>query len=164
MPTLMLMCGLPGAGKTTLARQLEVTRRAVRLCPDEWIDPLLLQPIDAHELARLRAPIEAIQWELTVRLLALGQNVILEWGFWPREERELYRARAQALGAQVEIYVLLAPIDTLWERLDRRNRQLSPGTFFISKTQLELWWPLFEPPEPSDQVITIVPPSEVGDI
>jgi len=31
------MCGLPSAGKTTLAKQLECETKAVRLCPDEWI-------------------------------------------------------------------------------------------------------------------------------
>ena len=41
MATLFLICGLPGAGKTTLAKQLERERPALRLTPDEWIAPLL---------------------------------------------------------------------------------------------------------------------------
>jgi predicted kinase len=35
VPRLLLMCGLPGSGKTTLATQLAAGLPAVRLCPDE---------------------------------------------------------------------------------------------------------------------------------
>jgi AAA domain len=34
---LIIVCGLPGSGKTTHARQLERRLRAVRFCPDESI-------------------------------------------------------------------------------------------------------------------------------
>jgi len=34
---LILTCGLPGSGKTELARQLAVERGAVRLTQDEWL-------------------------------------------------------------------------------------------------------------------------------
>lgn len=33
---LILICGLPGSGKTTLAKSLAGSRSALRLCPDEW--------------------------------------------------------------------------------------------------------------------------------
>lgn len=35
-----LTVGLPGAGKTTLARELERAGGALRLTPDEWMLPL----------------------------------------------------------------------------------------------------------------------------
>jgi len=146
MPTLFLICGLPGSGKTTLARQLEQSVPALRLSPDEWIAPLLPDTVDTVELDRLRSPIEAIQWDLAKRALVLGIDVILEWGFWSREERASYRAQAEALGAQVELHYLAVEREDLWTRLAQRNAHLPPGTFAVTREQLDLWWQWFEPP------------------
>src|SRR4051794_16012185 len=39
-PTLFLTVGLPGTGKTTAARRIEVERAALRLTKDEWVKAL----------------------------------------------------------------------------------------------------------------------------
>jgi predicted kinase len=146
MATLFLICGLPGAGKTTLAKQLEQEKQALRLCPDEWIAPLLKDASDHAELDRLRSPVETLQWEVAKRVLSLGVNVILENGFWSREERSSYRLQAEALGAKVELRFLEVSRDELWARLSKRNATLPPGTFIVTQEQLDLWWSWFEPP------------------
>ena len=46
---LVLICGLPGAGKTTLAKRLEHELRAVRLCPDEWKHDLGIDYYDEEQ-------------------------------------------------------------------------------------------------------------------
>ena len=144
--TLILICGLPGSGKTTLAKRLERERNALRLCPDEWIATLLRDPVDREELHRLRSPVEAMQWEVAARALTLGTNVILEWGFWSKAERTDYRMRAEALGAIVETHVLIVEREELRARLSRRNADLPPGTFTVTEAELDVWWDLFEPP------------------
>ena len=53
--------------------------------------------------------IEALLWEIAARALALGVNVILDFGFWAKVEREDYRARAQQLGAGSQIHFLDVP-------------------------------------------------------
>src|SRR5438876_996832 len=131
MATLFLICGLPGAGKTTLARQLELSQPALRLSPDEWIAPLLADAADTAELDRLRSPVESLQWEVAKRVLALGIDVVLEWGFWSREERAWYRSQAEVLGARVELRYLEVGRDELWARLSRRNANLPSGTFVV---------------------------------
>jgi predicted kinase len=146
MPTLILICGLPGSGKTTLAKELELSYPALRLCPDEWIAAIMADPTDAVEMDRLRSIVEGFQWQLAKRVLTLGQNVILENGFWGRDERAHYRAEAEALGAKVELRYLDVSCDELWARLEKRNANLPPGTFVITKAQLDLWASWFEPP------------------
>lgn len=144
--TLFLICGLPGSGKTTLARQLEASHQAMRLSPDEWIAEILADTTDIAELDRLRSPIESIQWDLAKRALVLGVNVILEWGFWSQAERIQYRTEAEALGAHVELSYLNVGLNELWDRLWRRNANLPPGAFIVTKENLEIWAKSFEPP------------------
>src|SRR5918999_1193467 len=94
MPTLFLMCALPGSGKTTLAKQIERERRALRLAPDEWIVRLFGSSLTPPTLDWCRDPVEAVQWSVAERALSLGINVILDFGFWSRQEREDFRGRA----------------------------------------------------------------------
>jgi predicted kinase len=145
-----MICGLPGSGKTTLAKELEISERALRLCPDEWISALLSDPLNIAELDRLREPVESLQWETAKRALVLGTNVILENGFWSREERLRFRSEAEKLGAHVELRFLDVPRDELWSRLSKRNMNLPPGTFAIGEEQLDLWSGWFEPPTPDE--------------
>jgi predicted kinase len=144
--TLFLICGLPGAGKTTLAKELEHSRPALRLCPDEWIASIIADVTDSTELDRLRSPVESLQWDVAKRALVLGVDVVLEWGFWSKEERRYYRSEAEALGAQVELRYLEVERDELWTRLSKRNANLPPGTFAVTEEQLDLWSSWFQPP------------------
>lgn len=150
MPILFLICGLPGSGKTTLAKQLEISQSALRLCPDEWITSILADNSNVDELDRLRSPVESLQWEVAKRALTLGINVILENGFWSREERDSFRRQAEALGARVELKYLDVPRAELWTRLSKRNANLPHGTFPVTEEQLDLWSGWFEPPTPDE--------------
>jgi len=150
MATLHLICGLPGAGKTTLAKKLETELPALRLTPDEWIAQILTDVSDRAELDRLRDPIEAIQWEVAAKTLALGVDVILDFGFWGREERKEFRHRAEALGAVVKWHFLVVEREELWTRIAKRNAELPPGTFYNSEEEFDKWWSVFEPPTPDE--------------
>ena len=146
MATLFLICGLPGSGKTTLAKKLEQTHNALRLCPDEWITQILADPNDIAELDRLRDPVESLQWDVAKRTLLLGVNVILENGFWSRKERDHFRSEAEALGADVVLHYLEVDLYELWSRISKRNADLPPDTFHVSRENLEEWTRSFEPP------------------
>ncbi|MBC8063541.1 MAG: ATP-binding protein [Chlorobia bacterium] len=144
--TLILICGLPGSGKTTLARQMETERNAIRLCPDEWIEQILADPLDKVERDRLRDPIENLQWSLAQTFLQQGFTVILENGFWGSEERDAYALGALGLGARIELHYLEASSEELWQRILRRSAQLSNPTFIMTREELEEGWRLFQPP------------------
>src|SRR5438128_1831063 len=119
MATLFLTCGVQGSGKTTLAKQLERERKAIRLTGDEWLRELL-PGLPVADADRHRDTVERIQWGVAVRALELGCNVVLDWGVWTREERDTYRVRARALGARVVLCVLDVSPDELRARLSRR--------------------------------------------
>jgi predicted kinase len=143
MPRLILVCGLPGAGKTTLARRLADGIPAVRLCPDEWMASLGFDLYD--EVGRDR--LEAQFWRLAQDLLRLGQSAILESGFWLRSDRDEKRLGARALGAAVELHYLDVSLDERWRRIERRNAEGSWHTVPITRSQLEHYERFFEIPE-----------------
>ena len=142
MAVLHLVCGLPGSGKTTFAERLAHEARALWLSPDEWMSRIVG---DGYDEVR-REQVERIQWELAARLLALGVSVVLDNGFWFRDERERLRSRAESLGAEVRLHFLDVPLDELKRRVAARNRNLPEHGFSISAEDLERWSALFEPP------------------
>lgn len=144
MPTVFLICGLPGSGKTTLARQLERERPALRLAEDQWMTRLFASSDGNDDEQRER--IKRVQWEIAERVLLLGNDVVLDWGFWSRAERDVYRSLAAALKVQVELRFLDVPRDELWRRITARNAALPPDTFTIDEAELDLWWSVFEAP------------------
>jgi predicted kinase len=135
---LIIVCGLPGSGKTTLAKALESKLRAVGLSPDEWLEALSLDLWDEER----RGNIGALQWKLAKELLALGLTVIVEWGTWSRSERDRLRLETRALGAAVELHYLSASADLLYERVQRRRRENPP----INREALLRWFEMFEVP------------------
>jgi predicted kinase len=71
---LIIVCGLPGSGKTTHAKALQAKLRAIRLSPDEWMDALGIDLYDETQ----REKVEALQWQLGQELLK-GLVIIIEW-------------------------------------------------------------------------------------
>jgi predicted kinase len=139
---LIIVCGLPGSGKTTLAKALESRLRAVRFSPDEWMDALSLNLWDEERRGR----IEALQWKFGQELLALGLTVIIEWGTWGRAERDTLRLGARALGAAVELHYVSAPADALFERIQRRDMEKPP----IERDTVYRWFEQFQVPTPEE--------------
>jgi len=154
-PRLVLLCGLPASGKTTLARELAEAYGAVRLNPDEWELTLGVDPFDEAFQTRL----EAAFWELTKRLLALGTSVVLEWGFWARSERDEKREAARTLGAAVELRYLDAPYEELVRRVEDRH---ASGGLAITGQHMDRYRAIFEPPT-DDELALYDPPLAAAD-
>jgi predicted kinase len=102
MATLHLMVGLPCSGKAKLARQLEQEVSALRLTPDEWQTRLFGYDVEEEEHNDRHGLIESMLQDIAVHVLVLDVDVILDFRFWPKEEREDYRARARQLGQAVK--------------------------------------------------------------
>ena len=141
-PTLFVMVGLPGSGKTTLAKQLEREHDALRLTKDDWMMALF----GWGDYRDKREVIEALLWSMGARALQLGVNVVLDYGLWARVEREEYRARAEALGARVDMRFLDVPEDELLRRMEARNTRREVNDVPITVEQLKEYLPRFQRP------------------
>jgi len=143
---LILTCGLPGAGKTTLATQLAADRRAVRLTKDEWLWALGSSPWDRTTGER----IEGELWRLARELLQLGVSVVLDFGLWARSERDEMRNVARDLGVGVELHYVAVPVDELWRRVDARNAAPPWVDQPITRAHVDAWLADFEAPDPAE--------------
>lgn len=121
---LIIIAGLPGTGKTTLAKSLAAQHRGIIYSPDDWMDAL---GIDLWDSAK-RQGIEQLQWRQAQDLLRLGGTAIIEWGTWARSERDSLREDARALGARVELHFLDATPEVLHQRTAMRGRENPPIT------------------------------------
>jgi predicted kinase len=89
-------------------------------------------------------------WNIASRALELGTNVVLDFGFWTREEREYYRLRAKQIGASSEVHYLDVPEDELLRRLEERNSRPSQESFIISEEAMKPWIAFFQKPTPDE--------------
>lgn len=141
-PTLTLFCGLPGAGKTTLAKELEARGRGVRICTDDWQAYLEVDDSDADFHERLQQRL----YECALDLLTRGVDVILEDGLWMQAERDQKFSDARNCGARIEFHVFDVSLPTLWTRLQHRNEEGRTGACAITLEQLEWAASVFETP------------------
>ena len=151
---LILTCGLPGVGKTTLARQLAADRRAVCLSKDEWLWALGSTPWDEPT----REKVEHEIWRLAQEILRLGLSVVLDFGLWARVERDEMRSAARRLGVGVELHFLDVPPDELWRRIDARNSEPPWDSYPIRRADLDAWLTVFQAPDSAELALFDPPP------
>lgn len=150
---LVVITGLPGSGKTTLAIRLAAEMPAVRMCPDDWMQAAGIDLWDTTA----RAAIERFQFDLSLDLLGRGQHVVIEWGVWSRSERDELRDAARAIGATVELRHTSAEPEELWRRIVERDLEGRWGSRSIERHELDDWLEVYEPPT-ADEFASYDPP------
>jgi predicted kinase len=142
-PRLYLVCGLPGAGKTTRSRQIVNSVRAVHLSADDWVVGLGKSLVDYEFRVKLQDCLLAH----AATLLRSGVSVVIEFGSWHRREREAIREVATREGAVCELHFLDAPIDELSRRVRSRG---GPEAEALARDVLLKQFHNFERPSPEE--------------
>lgn len=152
-PIVYLICGFIGAGKTTFAKKLEEKTGAVRITKDEWSirfignDPI----INGYEAWDQK--ICELSRDVAFQLAEKGIDVIIDEGFWAKEQRDEMRRRAGTIGAQAVMYYVETPIETIRERIVGRNTTLTKDSFKISREMLDTYLMYWQPPGEDEDYI-----------
>src|SRR5581483_11442993 len=123
--TMLLMVGLPGAGKTTRAEELAASNRALRLTPDHWMIPLFGEPMAGGK----RFVLEGRLISVALQALRLGTSVVLDFGLWDRDERSALRWLAKSAGAACQVIYLPVDKDVQLARVAHRQATAPHQTF-----------------------------------
>jgi predicted kinase len=147
-PTLFLTVGLPCTGKTTAARRIEIEQNALRLTKDEWVKALYgsENPPSAQDV------IEGRLIQIGLRALELGNNVVIDYGLWSRDERSALRHAAAERGARVEMRYFELPAAEQRRRLDLRQAEAPHTTWPMSDEELAEWAAKFDMPTAGELV------------
>lgn len=134
MPTAFLLYGYIGAGKTTVARQLEERDRAVRFTSDEWVATLYgSEEGSVRDFAEALRRVEAVMEPLWTRCLQASVNVVLDLGFWSRTKRDHVREAVVRSGAMVDLMSVVCDPEVAWSRVEQRNGRLDANSVQISR-------------------------------
>ncbi|GAA3212833.1 AAA family ATPase [Dactylosporangium siamense] len=146
MAHLFLMVGLPGAGKTTRARELATTHPALRLTPDEWMIPLFGE----STAGRKRDLLEGLLISTALRTLRLGTPVVLDFGLWGRDERSALRWLATSVGASCQVVYLPVDEDVQRARIAHRQATAPHTTFPMTGADIAQWRRQFQVPDAAE--------------
>lgn len=116
-PTLYVLTGLPGSGKSTRAAQIIAATGAAHVDMDSALRDRGISIVDYEARFAVQPQVEAG----IAPLLAAGRSVVAEFGSWTREERDRLRSYADGTGARTELHWLDAPIETCLARVAERG-------------------------------------------
>lgn len=154
MATVHLIHGYLGVGKTTFARRLERELPAIRFTHDEWMARLYGNDPPQEMFPDYYKRVYDLIGTLWPRCVALGNEVVLDFGFWSRAERDRMRAAVAAQGAECVVHDVICPEAEAWARIERRNAE--PGQrLFIARNTFEVLKARFEPLEEDEARIAV---------
>ncbi len=148
-----LICGFIGAGKTTFARKLEERTGAVRITKDEWSIRLIGTDPTIVGYEEWDGKICGLSRDVAFQIAEKGLDVIIDEGFWEKEQRDDMRRRTMSIGAKAVLYYVATPIETIRERVAGRNKVLTKDSFKIGSEMLEEYLAYWQPPGEDEDYI-----------
>ena len=127
MAKVTLICGKLCSGKSTYAERLRAETGAVLLSIDEIMLGLFgLYAGDRHD--EYAEKTKKYLYDKSIELLAAGVDVILDWGFWKRNERAAAKAFYAARNIPCEFHYLDVNEEVWKKRIEKRNRAVAAGS------------------------------------
>ena len=157
MAKVYMMCGKICSGKSTHAAELKTLHHAVILSVDEITLALFGQDVgNLHDTYVERA--EQYLYEKSVEIIQEGINVVLDWGFWTKEERLYARNYYASKGIEYEFhYIDISPLEWV-RRLEKRNLEITEGktnAYFVDEGLAAKFESIFEVPDENEITVWI---------
>ncbi len=150
MAKLLCICGKIGCGKTYYANRLKEQEHAVILSTDEvTYDLTNNQQGEGYDEFAKR--VNLYLRKKAVEIVNAGCTVILDWGFWTKENRKEIKRYGENNGVLVEMHYIDIDDKTWFENIEKRNNEVISGnggsSFYVDEGLLNKVSSLFEIPE-----------------
>ena len=139
MPVIILFCGLPGVGKTTLAASVAKKTGATILSSDKIRKELIKYPTYASAEGRL---IYDVLMLLTKYLNAAGIDCILDATFNRERSRKEVENRLRLSKVQLHVIECTCPEGVLFERLRNRKNDFSDADYSVYAKMKNIYEPV----------------------
>lgn len=151
-PTLYLMVGYPGAGKTTVSQTLADATGAKHLWAD--LERHKLFPNPTHSTQESNQLYERLNAAADY-LLAQGKDVIFDTNFNFYADREKLREIARARGADTRVLWITTPVETARRRAVGTHMQRNGYMMSMSEEQFDAIVSKLESPRKNEKPIKI---------
>lgn len=144
MSKAILICGKICSGKSYYAEKLRKENKAVLLSLDEIT--LLLKDGCPKEIL---PGAKELLFKKSLEILETGTDVILEWGFWKKEERDRAREFYESKGIHCEMHYVEISEEMRKFNLAERNRLVEEGkvrAYHFNDERAEMFDKEFEEP------------------
>ncbi len=156
MAKVYLICGKLCCGKTTYSQKLCAENDVVLLSVDEMTLTVFGQNCgDKHDEYVLNAKKYLLSKSL--ELIDKNINIVLDWGFWTRKEREFAKDFYKSRGIDCELHYIDISDDVCKARIEKRNKAVltdKTSAYYVDENLLDKFNSIFE--APSEDEIDVV--------
>jgi predicted kinase len=145
-PVAHIVCGFIGSGKTTFARRLEQETGAVRFTKDEWMVRLFGNTPPKDRFEEYDNRMASLATDMALRCLRVGVNVIIDEGFWVKDQRDEIMEKVRQLGAVPKLYYIEVPFEIMKARTLKRSDNPPVDSYIIDEESFVHYWKFFQPP------------------
>ena len=126
MAKIIAICGKICSGKTYYANQIKQKENAVILSCDELTKELFNNNLgEKHD--EMAVKIHNYLIKKSVELVNIGCNVILDWGFWSKEDREKTTTYYKEENIEIEWHYIDVDLETWNNNIEERNKKILNG-------------------------------------
>lgn len=152
MAKVILVCGKICSGKSTYSEKLRSKHRAALLSVDEIMLAMFGQYVgEKHDEYVERT--QHYLFQKSLELIASGIDVVLDWGFWRKEERDFARDFYKKHGVVCEFHYIDVSQTTWKARIAKRNAAIleqKTDAYFVDENLAAKFGALFEMPDQSE--------------
>ena len=148
MAKVYILCGKICSGKSTYSQQLRKDKKAVILSVDD-ITLTLLGQNGGDTLDVYVEKLEQYFFQKSVEIVETGINVILDWGFWTKAERDFAKQFYGSQGIEYEFHYISINDEEWYRRLEKRNKDVlekKSDAYYVDEGLAEKFKSIFEIP------------------